>query len=463
MISLKSCLTIFLVSSSQALTSSARIPLLCGDLPFVSLLIALCNSSVVISSILVSSLISCSKSSLSLSDVGNSFSRCYAFSFVVLYFCDENFLLCCFDHRDISNAFELFKDSLHFFFWCIFYAFAQILQSLFLFFGCASPLLGESQDFNIFVQELFILFCCCRCDHAHFFDGTCLFILMRNSYTKMFFWIVFKMLITVCVVSAVAPLPASRSRRCSHFLFHLHVHLLDLRFSQAGVGVDSAVAPLPSCPVHCLSFSSSLQRCVDVHPSWRLCSCWAGTPRWSVTVLLRIMLLLSISCATASASVLSASAAAIPCASASVWVFSCGVFSFDLIFHVTSCVMYFIFFFGGGFFIVSTISWYLSSSAVISILVFFSFCTCSTYRIVSCSLFSLLPWVFFPGVLMKKVAMIHLWSLPMWIMSLASASFTFLKNLLLVRMQSICFSFPFGETKDVCLCGVFLNIVLSSE
>ena len=50
-ISLKSCLTISLVSSSHALTSSARIPWLSGDLPFLSLLIAVCNSSVVISGI----------------------------------------------------------------------------------------------------------------------------------------------------------------------------------------------------------------------------------------------------------------------------------------------------------------------------------------------------------------------------------------------------------------------------
>ena len=57
----------------------------------------------------------------------------------------------------------------------------------------------------------------------------------------------------------------------------------------------------------------------------------------------------------------------------------------------------------------------------------------TTYPVVSYFLFSLLAWwVFFTGVLIKKVAMIHLWSLPMWIMSLASASFTFLKYLLLV-------------------------------
>ena len=52
MISLKSCLIISLVSSSQALMSSARIPLLSGDLPVLSLLIALCSSSVEISGIL---------------------------------------------------------------------------------------------------------------------------------------------------------------------------------------------------------------------------------------------------------------------------------------------------------------------------------------------------------------------------------------------------------------------------
>ena len=39
--------------------------------------------------------------------------------------------------------------------------------------------------------------------------------------------------------------------------------------------------------------------------------------------------------------------------------------------------------------------------------------------------------------------MTHLWSLPMWIMSLASSTLTFLKYLLLVKMWSICSSFPF--------------------
>ena len=146
MISLKSCLIISLVSSSQDLMSSAHIPSLSGDLPFLSLLIALCNSSVVIPSILLSSLVSCFvlvKSFVEFSKgIGNSFLRCDAFSFVVLYFCDEYSLLCGFDPWDISDTFELFKDSfnvllsLHSFFSdVLFYAFAQVLQSLFLFFG----------------------------------------------------------------------------------------------------------------------------------------------------------------------------------------------------------------------------------------------------------------------------------------------------------------------------------------
>ena len=47
--------------------------------------------------------------------------------------------------------------------------------------------------------------------------------------------------------------------------------------------------------------------------------------------------------------------------------------------------------------------------------------------------------VIFPGMVIVKVAMTHLWSLPMWIVSLASASLMDLKYLLLVNMMSICF------------------------
>ena len=44
-------------------------------------------------------------------DVCKSISKGDAFNFFVLYFCDEYFLLCCFDLRNISDTFELFKDS----------------------------------------------------------------------------------------------------------------------------------------------------------------------------------------------------------------------------------------------------------------------------------------------------------------------------------------------------------------
>ena len=92
-----------------------------------------------------------------------------------------------------------------------FYAFAQVLQLLFLFFGHASPLLDGSQDFSIFIKAFFILCCCSRRGHLYFFvvvleharasaamehDRTCLFDLMWNLCTKMFFWIAFRMLIT---------------------------------------------------------------------------------------------------------------------------------------------------------------------------------------------------------------------------------------------------------------------------
>ena len=45
--------------------------------------------------------------------------------------------------------------------WYIFYAFAHFFQALFLFFGCASSLLDESSEFNVFLWNLLSLFCCC--------------------------------------------------------------------------------------------------------------------------------------------------------------------------------------------------------------------------------------------------------------------------------------------------------------
>ena len=82
---------------------------------------------------------------------------------------------------------------------CLFILFSFSLQSLFLFFGHASPLLDESQDFSIFIEAFFILFCCCRRGHLYFFlvvldhtrasavmehDRICLFDLMWNLCTK---------------------------------------------------------------------------------------------------------------------------------------------------------------------------------------------------------------------------------------------------------------------------------------
>ena len=60
---------------------------------------------VVFSTVFIKSFVEFSKG------IGDSFSRGDAFTFFVLYFCDEDSLLCCFDSRDISDTFELFKDS----------------------------------------------------------------------------------------------------------------------------------------------------------------------------------------------------------------------------------------------------------------------------------------------------------------------------------------------------------------
>ena len=162
---------------------------------------------------------------------------------------------------------------------------------------------------------------------------------MRNLCDKMFFWIVFKMIITVwalfrqslpCQHVAARPLqPLPVSTSCAPFFI--------FRFSQAGVGVDSAVTPLPSSHVHCLSLHHHSHGCGRppvltpihdelVHPVW------------------------SGNCAAAH----HASSFDLLCYSFCKCAFSfccCGVFSFDLIFHVISCVMYFIFFFGDGFFL----------------------------------------------------------------------------------------------------------------
>ena len=104
----------------------------------------------------------------------------------------------------------------------------------------------------------------------------------------------------------------------------------------------------------------------------------------------------------------------------------CGVFSSVLCFCVIPCVMYFISFSGGGFFFVNDFLVSFFELGHFNIVVFFLF-VCAHCTQSSHFFRFLLGMVFFPGVLIKKVAMTHLWSLPMWIMSLASAHLTFLK------------------------------------
>ena len=82
-IPLKICLTTSIVSSSHALMSSALIPLLSADLP-LSLLIAVCNSSVVISGILIISLVSLFCTSMLLSCSFSSFFLFSIFMFLVV-------------------------------------------------------------------------------------------------------------------------------------------------------------------------------------------------------------------------------------------------------------------------------------------------------------------------------------------------------------------------------------------
>ena len=82
---------------------------------------------------------------------------------------------------------------------------------------------------------------------------------------------------------------------------------------------------------------------------------------------------------------------------------------FFIVFRVTC----FSFFFGGGFFYRDDNILIIFSSSDISMLLFSSFSSCSTYIVVSCFVFSLVTLIFFSGMLIKKVAITHLWSLPM--------------------------------------------------
>ena len=178
---------------------------------FLSLLIAVCNSSVVISGILVISSvlllctsvllsfsfspISCSDSSCSLSsfffvefskDLGNSFSRCDAFplSFFI-------FVMRAFFFADLVSGMFLTPSKSSSILWMsccrfniffvsdtFFDAFAHFFQSLFLFFGCTSPQFDESSDFHVFFLKVSLEFlpslryrccfarlCCYSCRH----------------------------------------------------------------------------------------------------------------------------------------------------------------------------------------------------------------------------------------------------------------------------------------------------------
>ena len=100
------------------------------------------------------------------------------------------------------------------------------------------------------------------------------------------------------------------------------------------------------------------------------------------------------------------------------------------------------FFCSGVFFFFSMISSYLFSSSSFSTSMFFyvwSLPSCFVKTVfpffLSCNGYSFQAWW------SLKVPMTHLWSLPMWIMSLASASLLYLKYLLLVNIYSICLSY----------------------
>ena len=129
-----------------------------------------------------------------------------------------------------------------------------------------------------------------------------------------------------------------------------------------------------------------------------------------------------------------------------------GVFSFVLCFCVTPCVMCFISFYGGGFFLLCQRFLGIFFELGHSNIDVFSVCSCSAYPIVSCFFFLFLAWISESSHDTSVVAshVDHVVGLGVL-------------NVSQISSLSICFSFPFGETKDVCFCGVFLNIVLRAE
>ena len=138
------------------------------------------------------------------------------------------------------------------------------------------------------------------------------------------------------------------------------------------MGVDSAVAPLPSCPVHCLSFIITPTGCRRppvltsmLMLSWNVplvCDCAAAYHASSFDLLCYSFSKCAFSfccCDTLSFGFCK-----------SVFSFCCCGFFFRLdLSRYFLCISFS--FLAAAFFIVSTISWYLSSSSVISMLVFF--------------------------------------------------------------------------------------------
>ena len=200
-----------------------------------------------------------------------------------------------------------------------FYALAQIFQSLFLFFGCASPLLDESLDFSIFGRQIFAHFCCCRCRHARFIsvvldlarvaagmehDRTCFFILMRKSCTKVFFSFVFRMFFTLRALFR-------QSLPCRLVVFTVFSYVVTHTGCRRPPVLTSVLKLSWNTPLVCYCAAAFHASSFDL-----LCFCF------------------------------------LKCA---VSFCCCGVFSFDLCFCVLPCASFP--FVAAAFFIVSTISW----------------------------------------------------------------------------------------------------------
>ena len=411
--------------------------------------------------------------------IGNSFSRGDAFTFFVLYFCDEDSLLCCFDSRNISDTFELFKDSFivllsfHSFFSDTFFKF--LLRSFSRCFSSLGMLLLSSISLRISAS---------LSRHSSFFSAaagvvSCISLLSFSNTLELplFCNTIEPASSTWCVICAPRCFSAlhsgcsspsgrcfgSRSPACRSqpLLQPILVSVScassspPVLTSGCGRWFCSLFPAVVSRSLHL--FPSSLPRGVDVHPSGRLCSRWAKPHRRSPALLLRVVVLPSVSCATVSTSVLSAfNVVVVFCWLSSLLLrflllpsVSCATVSTSMLSATAAAAAFFLSIWSFALFLVSCASisflaaalFYCDDNILISFLelgVFnidvFVFLKYPILTIDLRFLSSRLTWVFFSGVLIKKVAIIHLWSLPMWIMSFASASFTLLKYLLLVEM-----------------------------